>query len=382
MPTFLIDLSHPSGVPTVVEGLGIANPILETHAIRGTAPEYRVRFAQDGALYRPPGISLSYIVKETGKFDGDALVSAVGGAWTTPATDTEYYVAAVNYGTDELNALLFSPDGNAANDIAELVCMGAFSFRVGAGPATECARISVVIANKVITGDEADPVPGPPDLDARIAAVEATIGLGAGQSYTSTAFLSGDGDDATAAIGNPFKPYATPQAAWDAGATTLAFFPNPGGYSGIFDTGAISLTLFSFAAATFIGNIQSPAGVTITGNGANLISINAIQTYAITSAVTNGIPAGPANVRGCSVESIDAHGGYTGFPTYNGGAGGDITLRDSIITNSINRTGGTGGSGGGSTGAAGALIATFTEFVNDPGAGTFAVCIASGALIP
>ncbi|MES2572126.1 MAG: hypothetical protein V4710_18975, partial [Verrucomicrobiota bacterium] len=385
MPTFTIHLSEPDGIPRLIQELGIENPVTTVRAIRGTAERYRVRFVRDGAFYRPPDISLSYVAKADLKFDANSLVAAVdedpGDVWSTPATDQDFYEANPSYNTSELNALLLSPDGNANNDVPSVTLMGAFSWRVGSGIPTETERFAVIVSNKVVTGNEAAPTPGAPDLAGRVTDIEEAIGIGSGgQAWTDTAFLSADGDDEAGAIGSPAKPFETAQAAFEAGAQTMVLFPNAGGYGGITTEDPVDLAIVSLATGTSFGDIVAPAGVTIRGNGADLVSIGSITTTATIESGDPAVNSGNVDVRGCTIAIILASGAATDAVGEDGGNGGAVTLRRCDVTGLIYLSGGAGGAGG-SSGTVGSLYASFCKFTLNPDSGTFEACIAALKLL-
>jgi hypothetical protein len=361
MPRNYIDLSQPDGIARLIEAPGIANPVRRIIRKRGTAPGEEVQFIEDGEPTNPGDITLTFMVKQVGQYDGEPLVSASGDDWTTPGDVSGFYTGAPSYNTTELNTDMRSPDGDPTNDVASKVYMGAYSFRIGEGEPIETEEFEVLVVNKVINGNESIPVPAL-----------------AAQAYTSTAFISGAGNDATAVLGNPFKPYLTTQAAWDDGAKVMVLFPNPPfGYSGFTSSVEVNLTLIGFGwEISTIGTIESPMGGTITGNGPDMVSITQISSTPNTVPVGSAENAGSLTVRGCRIIAIVALGGTGVDALANGGDGGTVTLTNCVVTSSIEMDGGDPGSGG-IPGAAGTLVATRSTLTLDH-AGTFRDCLVAG----
>lgn len=150
MPDFVIELGSSDGIARVVESVTIADPVATIFAKRGTKPPYRVRFSRKGVAELLPGGSLlRYTAKTKGKYDGNAIVSAWDGDWTTPGDASGWYTATVNYDTDPLNVLMLSPDANPDNDVPTLVLMGAFSWGPAGVDPTETDEFAVQIKNLI-----------------------------------------------------------------------------------------------------------------------------------------------------------------------------------------------------------------------------------------
>lgn len=130
---------------------------------RGTAPELQVQFGRVDpvtgtwtAELLPVGTVLVFGLKETGSFDGYLIVST--DVWTV---DGYYYVGQPSFNNAALNALLLSPDGNASNDKPSVTLMGELSWGPDGDDPTPTSTFEVLVANKVINGDEPAPTPGP-----------------------------------------------------------------------------------------------------------------------------------------------------------------------------------------------------------------------------
>jgi hypothetical protein len=180
------------------------------------------------------------------------------------------------------------------------------------------------------------------------------------------AWVSTNGNNATAVLGNPLKPYASPWAAWSNGASVLIV--GPGTFPGITNAGA-TVSLRIFGAGTTIGTINvdgtngatgveaSPTGrpggsagsVTIVGNGAEHIAFNTSEDYAVRAM------GGSGGAGWDDPEDEDAGAGGAG------GTGGVVRLTG-VWVKAPRVDGGGGGAGllaaGGNGGPMGTLYAT------------------------
>lgn len=182
------------------------------------------------------------------------------------------------------------------------------------------------------------------------------------------AFVQTNGNDDTGAVGDPSKPYATPQAAYNAGARVFCF--GVGEFGNISGINADIMLIGCGVEQCFVGNISGTAG-SVYGNGRENISVGGI--YITTANGTNGSVGDP---------SISLH------PT-NGTNGSDapsvivsgVTSRSDAVV--IAGDGGIGGYGGditsgsgndGANGGYGGNAGTLT--VLDCTLSGYAVCIA------
>jgi len=203
-----------------------------------------------------------------------------------------------------------------------------------------------------------------------------------------SAWVESDGNDSTAAIGNPAKPYATMQAAFDDGARM--FYLGYGTFSGIqLSNGSIDISILGQGASrTTISVILSVAQGDIIVRDIGVFSVNisiigvdastadtgagsgsssgAIYLYGVYAATIRGNAgnggasdgnnnsgtggnAGNITLTNCIVATINSNGGSGGYSEVTGSAagnGGTVRLIRSSVTSSISVNGGTGGSSG------------------------------------
>lgn len=147
-------------------------------------------------------------------------------------------------------------------------------------------------------------------------------------SITDVAFISSSGNDGTAEIGNPAKPFATAGAAVTEGALILVI--EAGLSATLTHSGPLILTVFGYGASVSSLSITNDDAVTIYGNGSDMLSIS---VSSIGSAGING-----------ATGAQDSPGDTGGA----GGVGGSITVSGATIISSTSAggSGGYGGSGG------------------------------------
>jgi hypothetical protein len=145
---------------------------------------------------------------------------------------------------------------------------------------------------------------------ANAAAARTAIGV-TNTTGTSIAYVRSGGSDATAVIGNPALPYATAQAAWNAGAR-------------LFELGVGIYTI------THVSDPSDTMNIVVRGAGRELTTLN------FTFAGTDGSPGG-----------IQSDFGQTGNPGTSGGNAGTFTLSsDRSLSINLVARGGNGGNGG------------------------------------
>ena len=217
----------------------------------------------------------------------------------------------------------------------------------------------------------------------------ALAGAGSAISNPSIAHVQTNGDDGTAVIGDPSKPFATPQAAYNAGATVLCL--GVGSFGGITGLSQDIMLIGCGATRSFVGNISGTAG-SVYGNGEDNISVGSIyivtpngndgtqaitDSYALGTDGNAGINAPTTNVSGLTTSGdavlIAGNGGNGGNGADqspgmgnpgtaggrggNGGAGGVLNVINCKIGGymvSFGGNGGSGGNGGNSVDTAGA----------------------------
>lgn len=227
-------------------------------------------------------------------------------------------------------------------------------------------------------------------------------GGGASIVTPSIAYVETTGDDATAEIGNPAKPFETAQAAYDAivaleqqaelslgvggwdinldssWSSYCQVVRGRGGYDPLSTNYLTRLTIY--ATPSSVGNADGVPGravafaandidLRIYANGGGVVSINDSSAY-------TGGAGGQISITGgnASIEA-SAHGGDCGGVSegsmFNGGVGGTITLNGLRASGTIGAAGMVG-QGGGSDGAFGELaaddcdlrLAGLSEFAN------------------
>jgi len=254
--------------------------------------------------------------------------------------------------------------------------------------------------------------------DADAAAQRATLGVSPSPIAALVAFVETTGDNATAVMGDPGKPYLTMQAAYDAGAKV--FYLGGGTHAGITTTGAIKINVlgrgrdgFGTSTKTTVTTIKSTDGGAVTVGDLGHFSV-LFTTIESTFAATGG----SVTLRGCYATTVRAlakggagsvtmthsrastihcygaeagqSGGSatllysqattvnlygdngslssdSGTPGGNGGNGGILVAQNSIVT-SVNAYGGDGGENdatgtGGDGGNGGSVTLLFTPFL-------------------
>ena len=263
-------------------------------------------------------------------------------------------------------------DGNHKTDFlqkADITAKGQILVGTGSGTFT---ALGVGTNDYVLTADSA-----------QTSGVKwAAAAAGGSIDYEDAAWLSNSGNDTTGTVGDPTKPYATAQAAYDDGATVFFVHPKSGGgnYGNITATGNVSLTIVPLGASARFGTVTADGyAVQLFGDGmrekvwfANIFnststggSSGSVSLYGVT--VTGNIVTTPQQPSGNSqggnggpVDLYDSYvGGYvdvsggmggngaeTGAPGGAGGTGGSVSLmRGSYVQGTINASGGQGGAG-------------------------------------
>lgn len=218
--------------------------------------------------------------------------------------------------------------------------------------------------------------------DLNISEMQSLLGAGSAISTPLVYYVQTNGDNGTGERGNPSKPYATAQAAYDAAATYSAANSNPpiliqfgvGSHTGITltDTAWLSnIRLGGVPGATLAGITMAASAAAENSVGQNsgwldltsdgLLTITTISSTAtdgngeVSGSGTGGGDAGEIRLRNVRVGTITQTGGDGSNGTAGvGGSAGDlnyIVLIDCRGPITVTRTAGTPGTGGGGTGA-------------------------------
>lgn len=172
-------------------------------------------------------------------------------------------------------------------------------------------------------------------INAAIASINSLVG-GGSVSSSGRAFVDADaGDDAAAAPGDMARPYATLQAAWDAGARRFSIVGsvgdlNLGNYSG--EASFFGVSRLTSSIGTISGSGADGSDLRLFGNGRSLIHVSAISITTV-AASTNPNP-GAAGYTGFAARPLYVSGMHFGTCTTTSGTGG------------LGGMGGNGGAGG------------------------------------
>lgn len=159
------------------------------------------------------------------------------------------------------------------------------------------------------------------------------------------------GSDSTGTVGDISKPFATMQAAYDAGG--VCQFIGPGTFAGITKTTANIALRFMGSGATAISLVRviNPAGnsITLQDLGVHSAVVISVEIYGAGGADDNAGSNGGAvtlhNIYGVSVQSTGGAAGFTtefGSPQI-GGNGGSVTTNGNCVLANLYTYGGTGG---------------------------------------
>lgn len=224
--------------------------------------------------------------------------------------------------------------------------------------------------------------------DLNVSEMQSLLGAGSAISTPLVYYVQTNGDNGTGERGNPSKPYATAQAAYDAAATYSAANSNPpiliqfgvGSHTGITltDTAWLSnIRLGGVPGATLAGitmaaspaaenDLGQPSGwLDLTSDG--ILTITTISSTAsdgngeVSGSGRSGGDAGEIRLRNVRVLTVN----QTGGDGSNGGAGvggngGDlnaIVMIDCRGPVDVNRSEGVAGTGGGGSGVAAVINA-------------------------
>ena len=303
-------------------------------------------------------LSLAYGVlgmnPETGRVHGPYLESTRATGAGAPL------VVASTVKVDNLNADQL--DGKHAAAFVEHALADAKGDLLVATAADTVARLAVGTNGQVLTADSSA-AGGVKWADA---AAGGAIDLGDGALVNDAT-----GDDDTGTVGDPSKPYKTPQAAYTAGARTFHVVEKAGGgsYGGITTTANAVLHFKAAAGVARIGAINAPGyALEIHGEGLE---------RTIFAGVSNKPSADGAGAAALTLYDLTVTGNVVNsgrarsFSNAAGGQGGTLTTRNVRIEGTTEANGEEGGGGespggtGAAGGAGGTINATDTVFVGD-----------------
>ncbi len=176
---------------------------------------------------------------------------------------------------------------------------------------------------------------------------------------TNLAYLSNLGNDSLARIGDRDRPFATLQAAYNAGARS---FDCGAGFFGSLVCDGSASTLYFTGAGTVVGDIYTQFDLEIYASGGELVRLGNITGQGSSTTGTIGDPGGSGPILSLShcyvvgnVNSIGGDGAANHFsgPGGPGGGGGRIILFDTHVTGNVLSRGGNGGVGDAWPGGAG-----------------------------
>ena len=253
-------------------------------------------------------------------------------------------------------------DGKHAAAFVEHALADAKGDLLVATAADTVARLAVGTNGQVLTADSSA-AGGVKWADA---AAGGAIDLGDGALVNDAT-----GDDDTGTVGDPSKPYKTPQAAYTAGARTFHVVEKAGGgsYGGITTTANAVLHFKAAAGVARIGAINAPGyALEIHGEGLE---------RTIFAGVSNKPSADGAGAAALTLYDLTVTGNVVNsgrarsFSNAAGGQGGTLTTRNVRIEGTTEANGEEGGGGespggtGAAGGAGGTINATDTVFVGD-----------------
>lgn len=209
---------------------------------------------------------------------------------------------------------------------------------------------------------------------------------GGGTLLEGVAIIAPNGNDGTGAVGTSSAapiPYATPQAAFNAGAKALVLMPNVSPYGGITSTGAsIDLCIASHCS----GNSANQMGGIFADHGYSISILCTTGRNSLRLATVTTTPSAPSEyagnitLEGVAVQSsLSASGAHctTGGTGGNGGASGGVNLTKCLILCALNACGGNGdygaqtgsGGNGGNGGTVNAYDSQLSAINTNGGAG-------------
>lgn len=140
----------------LVQGLGVATDILALKFKRAPAAPIEVQFSRAGAVVELNDATVGVFgVKVTDKYDADYTTSA--NFWIKSGTGTEtVYTFTLSLINAALDALFFV-DGNADNDVAELIMMGELQWIDELGNVWKTPTVKIIVDNDVVREYDFDP---------------------------------------------------------------------------------------------------------------------------------------------------------------------------------------------------------------------------------
>lgn len=133
-----------------------ARTIARIYFVRGSLVPLELQFVRDNAPeLLPEGSAIRFALKEDQQFDGDMVCFTDD--FTAPETAAGYYTGALSLNTEELNALLGSPDETTGNDVASVTLGGSISWGPEGEDPWKTRPFAAVVENSYDNGNEGQP---------------------------------------------------------------------------------------------------------------------------------------------------------------------------------------------------------------------------------
>jgi hypothetical protein len=133
-----------------------ARTIARIYFVRGSLVPLELQFVRDNAPeLLPEGSAIRFALKQDLQFDGDLV--AFTDEFTAPEEDTGYYTGSLSLNTEELNALLGSPDETTGNDVASVTLGGSISWGPEGEDPWKTRPFASVVENSYDNGNEGQP---------------------------------------------------------------------------------------------------------------------------------------------------------------------------------------------------------------------------------
>jgi|GEM_PF-2605375 len=338
-----------TGTPTTLSGYGITDSITAATAASTYQP-----------LITNGSLALSVLSTNPLARTNHTGTQAWSTITSTPTTLSGYGITSVPWGT-----ITSTPTTLSSYGITDAIT------------AATVSSTYAPLANAALTGTPTvSPGPSLLAIGAYIPSTAWVSSYVAPLGSTAVGYIQGGGNDSTGVVADPFHPFVTIQAAYNAGARVFCLGV---GSFGDLSGGTDDILLVGLGATrSAVGNISNQSG-NIYGNGRNAVSVSSIYIVAPDgTAGTNGdpsneIPPGDGAIGSdapnitvtgvnCASDIVlvsgnGGAGGYGGDTTAgtspfhggnggNGGAAGILTVNDSILGGYAVSYAGQGGQGG------------------------------------